>query len=285
MASGPPPPGGDRDRNAVLTGVSWALASLAITFVTLRIYCRVFITRNMWWDDWAIILTMVSSRPSCASRTGTPHTANAILPFQIWSLTFTILWVVYADVGGTRHLYYLSAPTIESALRINWISQTFCVLGLAFGKVSVGFLIMRIGVPNVRTRYLLYFFMISQFIMFSLAIVFVWAQCTPVTKLWQVEASGKCWNPQILTDWTIICSSRSPFVSEPAGQASEVICRLQRVPGYRIGSHSSVCNLDATDANAQEDQPESDSECRHIVSLGPSTLNPYLLSKVHREPR
>ena len=58
---------------------------------------------------------------------------------------------------------------------------------------------MRIGVSNVRTRYLLYFFMVSQFIMFSLAIVFVWVQCTPVIKLWEVETLGKCWNPQILT--------------------------------------------------------------------------------------
>lgn len=188
MDTGPPPPGGDVDRNTTLTGVSWALASLATIFVTLRIYCRVFVTRNMWWDDWAIILTM------------------------IWSLTFTILWVVYANVGGTRHVYYLPLPTIESALKINWISQVFCVLGLAFGKISVGFLIIRIGVPNIRTRSLLYFFMVSQFIMFSLAIIFVFAQCTPVTKLWEVEAPGKCWNTQILTIWTIICSSYSAFL-------------------------------------------------------------------------
>ena len=119
------------------------------------------------------------------------------------------MWVVYANVGGTRHVYYLALPTIESALKINWISQTFCVLGLAFGKISVGLLIMRIGVPNIRTRYLLYFFMISQFILFSLAIVFVYAQCTPVTKIWDVASPGKCWDPQFLTDWTIICSSRS----------------------------------------------------------------------------
>lgn len=66
---------------------------------------------------------------------------------------------------------------------------------------------MRIGIPNVRIRYLLYFLMISQFIMLSLAIVFVWVQCTPVTKLWEVETPGKCWNPQILTVWTIISGS------------------------------------------------------------------------------
>ena len=66
MDPGPAPLDGDVNRNTVLTGVSWALASLALTIVTLRIYCRVFITRNMWWDDWAMILTLVSSRLICA---------------------------------------------------------------------------------------------------------------------------------------------------------------------------------------------------------------------------
>ena len=45
--------------------------------------------------------------------------------------------------------------------------------------------------------------------MLSLAIVFVWVQCTPVTKLWEVETAGKCWNPQILTIWTIMSGSMS----------------------------------------------------------------------------
>ena len=58
---------GDVNRNTELTGLSWTLASLALVFVTLRIYSRVFITRNMWWDDWAIILTLVSSGSSHAS--------------------------------------------------------------------------------------------------------------------------------------------------------------------------------------------------------------------------
>ena len=59
MAHGPASPDGDVNRDAVLIGVSWALVSLAMIFVGLRIYCRVVLTRNMWWDDWAIIATLV----------------------------------------------------------------------------------------------------------------------------------------------------------------------------------------------------------------------------------
>ena len=62
MDPGPAPLDGDVNRNTVLTGLSWALASLAFVFVALRIYSRVFITRNMCLDDWAMIWTLVSSR-------------------------------------------------------------------------------------------------------------------------------------------------------------------------------------------------------------------------------
>ena len=57
---GPPPPDGDVDRNSLLMGVSSTLTAIALLFVVTRVYSRVFITRSMWWDDWAIIATMVS---------------------------------------------------------------------------------------------------------------------------------------------------------------------------------------------------------------------------------
>ena len=135
--------------------------------------------------------------------------ADAKWSLQAWSLTFTSLWVVCAKVGGTRHVYYLSSRSLESALKFYWISQCFCVLALVFGKLSVGFLILRIGVPNKRIRLLLYFLMGSQFILGSIAIILVWAQCIPIIKLWKALTPGKCWNPQILTVWIIINGCRS----------------------------------------------------------------------------
>ena len=60
-----PPPDGDVDKSVALLGTSWALAALALAFVSVRIYCRTCVTRKIWWDDWAIIITMVSSQLSC----------------------------------------------------------------------------------------------------------------------------------------------------------------------------------------------------------------------------
>lgn len=46
----------DEDRGPILLDVSWILASLATTFLSLRIYCKVVVTRRLlWWDDWILI--------------------------------------------------------------------------------------------------------------------------------------------------------------------------------------------------------------------------------------
>lgn len=124
------------------------------------------------------------------------------------SLTFTILWIPYVKAGGTHHFKFLDLPAVEKSLKYNWISQSFCVLGLIMGKISVGLLIRRIGISDIRMRYFLYFLMGSLTIIGILAIAFVWGQCTPVSRLWKPTAPGKCWNPTFLTAWAIICGSR-----------------------------------------------------------------------------
>ena len=222
------PPDGDVSRTTLLVAVSWTLASIALLFVLLRTYCRALIARNMWWDDWSIILTMVWAPPLLASSLFLKITYTAFVVWhalertvwkianidpklraaKIWSLVLTSLWVVYAKRGGTRHIFYLPLDTQISTLKINWISQVFCVLWLKFCKIFVGFLIVRIGVPKKWLRNLLFFFMISQFILFSFCIIFLFAQCRPVTKLWNIVEEGSCWDPEILTAMTIIASSR-----------------------------------------------------------------------------
>ena len=72
MYPGPSPPDRDVNRSAILTGPSWAFATLALTFVILRLCSRLRLTRHMWWDDWAIIFAMVRSRLSCGLQLEMP---------------------------------------------------------------------------------------------------------------------------------------------------------------------------------------------------------------------
>ena len=57
MSSLTAPPDGNQNRAAYLNSVAWTEVSVSTVFVAFRVYSRSRITRNLWWDDWFMILT------------------------------------------------------------------------------------------------------------------------------------------------------------------------------------------------------------------------------------
>ena len=55
-----PPVGGDRDRSPALTIMVIVVMSMTIPVVSLRMVTRKFLTRNVGWDDWTIVLAEVN---------------------------------------------------------------------------------------------------------------------------------------------------------------------------------------------------------------------------------
>ncbi|MCJ1282166.1 hypothetical protein MMC26_001489 [Xylographa opegraphella] len=183
-----PPEGGDVDQAPLLDGVSWSLTCVALCFVVTRVYSRIRLTNNMWFDDWFIILTMVLT------------------------LSFTIIWTVYGQVGGCRHVYYLSIPQQESATKLNWISQAFCIMAIAFGKVSVAFLILRLGPRDKLRRRLLYFAAASMTILYTVESIITFAQCSPPRALWTFDLPARCWPSKALTISALTLSAYSALL-------------------------------------------------------------------------
>ena len=64
MSTPPEPADGDYNRAGELDALAWTWSILAGIIVSMRIYSRLRLTHNMWWDDYAIILTVVCLRPS-----------------------------------------------------------------------------------------------------------------------------------------------------------------------------------------------------------------------------
>ena len=59
-AAGPPPPGGDVNRAGEVHAFTWILEIISITFVVGRMYSRIKLTKNVWWDDWCVCIAQVS---------------------------------------------------------------------------------------------------------------------------------------------------------------------------------------------------------------------------------
>ena len=133
---------------------------------------------------------------------------------QALTLAYSILYTVLGQLGGCRHLYYLQMNPAQAikASRINWITQPVTIYALATGKISVAFLIMRImGKSKWRKAFLIYGAMIGSFLFCTIAIILTFAQCRPVTALWNPELSltGKatCWPPQRQSDFSLFTGS------------------------------------------------------------------------------
>ena len=111
-------------------------------------------------------------------------------------MIFSIFWTIYAVNGYARHAFYLSPHAISEAVKISWVSQSFCILSIASGKVSVAFLIQRIQAPCRWRTWLLWFISISVSVSGVIAVILVYLQCTPYYALW---------NPQLVAAGTAQC--------------------------------------------------------------------------------
>ena len=66
MSSLSAPPGGDQNRATELNAFTWTLFSLSTVFVAARVYSRLRLTRNFWYDDFFIVLNWVRNQSNNA---------------------------------------------------------------------------------------------------------------------------------------------------------------------------------------------------------------------------
>ena len=62
------PPGGDQNRATELNVIAWTLWSLSTVVVAARVYSRLTLTRNFWYDDFFIVLSWVQNQYNKAFR-------------------------------------------------------------------------------------------------------------------------------------------------------------------------------------------------------------------------
>ena len=103
-----------------------------------------------------------------------------------------------ASIGGSRHLYYLTAEQALKAVKWSWISQPWGIFLFATGNASVAILLLRImGRTSFWRRLTMYGVIISVFITNSLGCIFTFVQCNPPRALWTSGLPAHCWNPHV----------------------------------------------------------------------------------------
>ena len=101
---------------------------------------------------------------------------------------------------------YLSSAQLEETTMINWVSQTFCIMAIATGKVSIAILMGRLMSPSRWRKWVLYILSISSMMAACIIIIFIFAQCSPPKALWILSA-GKCWDPRKMNHLDVALAS------------------------------------------------------------------------------
>lgn len=179
-------PGKGQDSAALLLAVAWTECAISSVFITFRFYCRKKITKNLWWDDWFILITFVFAIISSSLFTG------------------------YACNGGTKHIFDVPPAPIPKITELNYLSQGFCMLALSTGKVSVALLIYRLQAPCRWRTWVLALLSASSCVIALLGIALFLAQCTPLKALW-TPGIGTCWNPNVMNRFLIAVKAIGPW--------------------------------------------------------------------------
>lgn len=112
----------------------------------------------------------------------------------------------YASYGGGRHLYYLlqHPDQARDVVKLNWIGQPAAIMSLGLGKISVGFLMLRLIGPFVRARRVfLWALIILTFIFSVVCCTLTFVQCSPVEALWETVPGAVCWEPKVQDNFSI----------------------------------------------------------------------------------
>lgn len=193
-----PPPGGDQNRGWQLLVVHSIFSGTVIMLLFARLYTRIFIVRNIGFDDYYIILGVVSDMKS--SNLDSQQSADFS---QVSSIVSLILDVFQVRWGWGRHTYYLlqtpqSRARLVEASKLSSMNQINTILGLLFIKFSIGILLLRIFGTKRNWRWVIYSIMAFVFVTTVVSVAMVLAQCRPLDKLWNPTASGTCWSPEVV---------------------------------------------------------------------------------------
>ncbi|PYH31770.1 uncharacterized protein BO87DRAFT_428414 [Aspergillus neoniger CBS 115656] len=161
------------DKGPQITAVSWSFGSVAIIVVAIRLYTRLILTRKAGWDDFFIVLSLLSAVVcSGLAQTGVHY-------------------------GLGKHMADISNGEWKiEAFKYTVIAPNFSMVSTTTGKLSVAVFLLRLmgQTASLAKRWFLYIFSVISIAWNVLAIIAIMGYCRPAEKIWRPEVPGSCFS-------------------------------------------------------------------------------------------
>ncbi|KAI0595397.1 hypothetical protein F4775DRAFT_605054 [Biscogniauxia sp. FL1348] len=153
----------------MLNGVLWMQVGLATLFVTLRLYTRIIVLRNVGWDDW----------------------------FTAFSLVLLLLFAAFISEStayglGRRMAEIDNLESYVTAVKYEVIGQSFAILVVGISKTAVACFLLRIMIEQWH-KVVLWLCIISVNGLSIFCTIAIFIQCVPLERVWNPTADGYCW--------------------------------------------------------------------------------------------
>jgi len=162
-----PPADGDYNRGPTIMAIAVVSMALAFICVCIRLFVRIRLTKNLWWDDGLIVGGLLLS---------------------ITGVVFNILMVAN---GGGRHQYYLTKMQGQKVLQYNTLFAICNVPCVCLVKVAILLFIYRLQ----NSKRIAYFIHVLLFLTITVGLgtfLLMVFQCVPLNALWDHTVEGSC---------------------------------------------------------------------------------------------
>ncbi|KAL2126602.1 hypothetical protein VTI74DRAFT_562 [Chaetomium olivicolor] len=158
------------DLGPQLNIVFWLLTSLALVFLSLRLYCKFHRGRSLWWDDYFLIAAWISLAVSAA----------------------TTSVCVSLDYG--KNLYDMRPENLPKMPFVAVFAGFFSVLAAAWSKTSFALTLLRLVQGWMKA--FIWVIIITMNLILGTAMLFMWIKCFPFAKIWDDRIEGHCVDPK-----------------------------------------------------------------------------------------
>lgn len=211
---------------ARLNGVGWGLTAAAGVMLFLRVYCKLWRCRGLWWDDHFLIISWVR-------RKAIPILERHCLPVLQLSLTIAVSINTYiVSLGFGLHMSEVSTENLKTINLFTILVACFGIISTTTSKTSFSLMLYRITV-NVWVKRFLIFGIISVNVFLNLVWIFGLAKCTPTARVWDKSVPGTCWNLEKLAKFQLFAACGFMII----------VCGLQSLTNMdaRLFRHPRLC--------------------------------------------
>lgn len=183
---------GAQDLGPKLNAVVWILLGSSGIFLALRLYCKFLKNRGFWWDDHVLVASWV--RDVVDSHQEKVDTQRLTVS-QIALMVNVICISVSISLGFGHHVSAIDPNHLTTIQILGNVCASSAIMAAVWSKTSFAITLLRITDGKIKP--VVWFVIVSMNLLMGVHALMPWIQCNPVSKTWNRDEPGTCWDPRV----------------------------------------------------------------------------------------